>query len=188
MYDLGRGFYETPLAKSGDPAFYHKADIFEYVKHQGINFYDAVRTFEHFAAYIAIQALTLIPQKVTLPKDIILSGGGWKNPVVKDSFEALLKEGKEGILPEHQKIFSDFRGRFNQTPIVRFSSFGAYMEARLFADLARYNLDNKAWEIPEIVSDGKKIVLGIKAQPQKGRCVYTDKINRAAKGWQSKKL
>ena len=58
------------------------------------------------------------------------------------------------------------------------------MEARLFADLARYRLANKAWEIPEVVQKGKKIVCGIIAEPNLKHRKYTDCINRAAKGWQ----
>jgi hypothetical protein len=61
------------------------------------------------------------------------------------------------------------------------------MEARLFADLARYKLENKAWEIPEIVKSGKKVICGIVAKPGHSK-KYRDCINRAAKGWQQKKL
>ena len=57
------------------------------------------------------------------------------------------------------------------------------MEARLFADLARYKLENKAWEIPETADLDKKIVCGIIAQP-KSKKQYTDCLSRAAKGWQ----
>ena len=52
---------------------------------------DALHTFEYFAAYIAAQALTLVPENVALPENIILFGGGWKNPVVRQSFEEILK-------------------------------------------------------------------------------------------------
>ena len=58
------------------------------------------------------------------------------------------------------------------------------MEARLFADLARYKLENKAWEIPEIVQSGKKIICGVAAEPQAQRHIYDDMVNLAAKGWQ----
>jgi hypothetical protein len=54
----------------------------------------------------------------------------------------------------------------------------------LFADLARYKLDNKAWEIPEIVNSGKSIICGRIARPNKNRKEYNDRVNRAAKGWQ----
>ena len=72
-----------PLPKSGDPAYYHKNGTFNYVQQLGISFEDAVHTFEYFAAYIAVQALTLVPENIAIPNRIILFGGGWKNPVVK---------------------------------------------------------------------------------------------------------
>ena len=58
------------------------------------------------------------------------------------------------------------------------------MEARLFADLARYKLEDRAWEIPEIVKAKKKVVCGVIATPKKGRKIYDDCVNLAAKGWQ----
>ena len=184
IFDCGRTFYETALPKSGDPAYYHKDDIFAYVENQNIQFADAVHTFEYAAAYIAVYALTLIDNDIKLPSQIVLFGGGWKNPLVRQSFTYLL-EGKSFILPEHQSVFAKLKNRFPTIPSIKLSTFGDYMEARLFADLARYKLDNKAWEIPEIVNSGKKIVCGKIAEPAQFRQTYDDCINRAAKGWQS---
>ena len=183
IFVIGRGFYESSLPKSGDPAYYHKGKIFQYVEHRGIEFADAVKTFEYAAAYIAVQALTLVPDEIKMPKDVILFGGGWKNPIVRQSFEDLLS-GKGFVLPEHQKSFAVLRARFASEPNIRQSNFGDYMEARLFADLARYKLEDKAWEIPEIVRENKKIVCGRIALPQNISKKYFDCINRAAKGWQ----
>ena len=115
---------------------------------------------------------------------MILFGGGWKNPIVKETFENLLK-GNGYVLPEHQEQFTKLQNRFSASPEVRNSNFGDYMEARLFADLARYKLDNKAWEIPEIVKSGKSIICGRIARPNKNRKYYTDRVNRAAKNWQN---
>ena len=184
LFNFGRQYYEAPLPKSGDPAYYHKDQIFQYVENEKIKFEDAVHTFEYFAAYIAAHALSLVPENIKMPKDMILFGGGWKNPIVKESFEQLLK-GKSYVLPEHEKQFAKLQKRFSSTPSVRNSTFGDYMEARLFADLARYKLDNKAWEIPEIVQSGKSIICGHIAKPNNSRQKYSDRINRAAKGWQT---
>ncbi|MBR1825130.1 MAG: anhydro-N-acetylmuramic acid kinase [Alphaproteobacteria bacterium] len=183
LFDFGRKYYETPLPKSGDPAYYHKDEIFDYVSVQKIPFADAVHTFEYFAAYIAVQALTLVPNNMTMPSDFILFGGGWKNPIVRRSFEDLLS-GKGYILPEHRIMFDKLRQQFSALPTVRQSAFGDFMEARLFADLARYKLENKAWEVPEIIAANKKIVCGKIAYPQTNRHSYADCINRAAKSWQ----
>ena len=184
LFNFGRSYYETSLPKSGDPAYYHKNEIFKYVKEKGLKFANVVHTFEYFAAYVAIQALTLIPDNIESPNQIILFGGGWKNPIVKKSFVDLLT-GNAYVLPEHQQQFSQFRGRFSQTPTIRNSSFGDYMEARLFADLARYRLENKAWEIPEIVRTGKNVICGNIAYPRNLKANYSDMVNLAAKGWQN---
>ena len=186
LFDIGREFYDRALPKSGDPQFYHKDKIFAAIKKRKLNLEDAVHTLEYFSAYIAVQALTLTDKKIKLPPHIILFGGGWKNPVVHNSFEILLS-GKGYVLPEHEKQFKEFLARFAQTPSVKYSNFGEMMEARLFADLARYKLEEHAWEIPEIVKAKKKVVCGIVATPQKGRKIYDDRVNLAAKGWQSKK-
>lgn len=185
LFNIGREYYQTPLPKSGDPAYYHKQEVFDYASKQNIGFENTVHTFEYFAAYIAVQALTLIPDNISLPNQFILFGGGWKNPVVKQSFETLLL-GKSYVLPEHQTAFEKLRQRLGENISVRHSSFGDYMEARLFADLARYKLENKAWEIPEIIQVGKKIVCGQIARPQQPQKNYSDCISRAAKGWQTK--
>lgn len=185
LYNFGREYYETPLPKSGDPAYYHKEEIFAYVERNGISLENAVHTFEYFAAYIAMQALTLIPDNISLPNKMILFGGGWKNPVVRESFELLLN-GKSFVLPEHTKQFMRLRERFKSKPVVCRSALGDYMEARLFADLARYKLENRAWEIPEIVQAGKVVVCGRIAFPKRLCDKYEDCVNRAAKGWQER--
>ena len=182
LFDYGRSYYKLSLPKSGDPAYYHKDEIFKYVKEKGIKFENAVRTFEYFAAYIAVQALTLVPENIKIPHRMILFGGGWKNPIVKESFENLLN-GTGFVLPEHQAQFAQFYKRLDKKPVVYQSTFGDYMEARLFADLARYKLENRAWEIPEVIKAGQNIVCGIIAKPGKARLKYDDCINRAAKGW-----
>ncbi len=182
LFDYGRDYYEMNLPKSGDPAYYHKDEVFKYVQAQGVKFEDAVYTFEYFASYVAVQALTLLPDDIVLPRDIILFGGGWKNPVVRKSFEDII-QGKGIILSEHQKSFEKLRMRFLRKPVIRYSTFGEYMEARLFADMARYKLECKVWEIPELVESGQKVICGIVAKPGSNK-KYNDCINRAAKGWQ----
>ena len=119
---------------------------------------------------------------LTLPPHFVLFGGGWKNPIVRQSFEELIA-GKGYVLPEHQQSFQKLLNRFDREPTVKYSAFGEMMEARLFADLARYNLENKPWEIPEIVQSGKRVVCGVLARPGH-HTFYRDDINLAAKGWQ----
>lgn len=186
LFDIGRDYYERPLPKSGDPQFYHKDIVFAAVAKRNLPFADAVHTLEYFAAYIAFQALTLTPDNIILTPHFMLFGGGWKNPVVYQSFAELL-HGTGFVLPEHRVAFAAFRQRFAVAPTLKYSGLGEMMEARLFADLARYRLENKAWEIPEIVKNGQKIVCGVIAEPQIQPRTYDDMINLAAKGWQENK-
>jgi anhydro-N-acetylmuramic acid kinase len=182
LFDLCRPYYELALPKSGDPAYYRKEDVFTLLK--DLSFNNAVRTLEYFAAYIAAHALTLIPANIPLPPQIILFGGGWKNPLVLQSFTDILS-GNSYILPEHQLQFTRLRQRFNtKLPAIKFSAFGQFMEARLFADMAYYRLQNKVWELPELLSAPKPILCGRIAVPQTAPAAYTDQINLAAKGWQ----
>jgi anhydro-N-acetylmuramic acid kinase len=183
FFNICRDYYERPLPKSGDPQFYHKDKIFAAIESAKLPLADAVYTLEYFAAYIAVQALTLTPPNIELPPHFILFGGGWKNPIVHKSFADLLL-GIGFVLPEHQESFKAFRQRLNNEPTVKYSAFGEMMEARLFADLARYKLENKVWEIPEIVQSGKKVICGVIAEPHNQPRVYDDMINLAAKGWQ----
>ncbi|MCQ2581947.1 MAG: anhydro-N-acetylmuramic acid kinase [Alphaproteobacteria bacterium] len=182
LFSIGCEYYERPLPKSGDPQYYYKDQVFQYILENGIAFCDAVRTMEYFSSYIAVQALTLTDKKLHLPNHFILFGGGWKNPVVKNSFEDLI-HGKGYILPEHKKQFGEFLNRFKNTPIIKYSDFGEMMEARLFADLARYKLENKPWEMTEAIHVKKSIVCGVIATPNSQK-TYQDMISLAAKGWQ----
>lgn len=182
LFDLGRVYYERKPPKSDDPQYYQKEKVFEMIKKMKINFYDAVYTMEYFAAYLSVHVLTISKVKRKLPRQFVLFGGGWKNPVVRQSFENLLSQ-KGYVLPEHEKQFKSFLNQFKGKLSVNYSRFGEMMEARLFADLARYKLQNKVWEIPEIIKSGKKIVCGVIAYPSKAK-EYQDKINLAAKGWQ----
>ena len=122
-------------------------------------------------------------KKIKFTPHFILFGGGWKNPVVRQSFDDLIA-GKGYVLPEHKKQFEAFLIRLKEKPQIRYSSFGEMMEARLFADLARYKLENKPWEIPEIIKAGKKVICGVVAQPNT-QTIFYDEINQAAKGWQT---
>lgn len=180
LYDFGRIYYETPLPKSGDPAYYHKPQIFAYAEQSGLPLADIIHTFEYFAAYIAVQALSPLPEDIDVSSQFILFGGGWKNPLVKQSFADLLN-GRGYILPEHQRAFLTLWQKFRQPPQIKNSALSDYMEARLLADLAYYKLQNKAWETPETLRQKIKIVCGIAAYPDKNRVFYDDMINRAAK-------
>ena len=179
LFEICRLFYEAKLPKSGDPQYYHQNDVLKLINRSEINFEDAVHTLEYFAAYIAFEALSLIDEKFDLPQNILLFGGGWKNPVVKASFEALLK-GKGYVLPQHQKNFETLINRFKTKPKIKYCTFGEMMEARLMADMAYFKLLDKPWPLPEV----KTIVAGKIAEPEKPESkhiFYNDMLSAAAK-------
>lgn len=182
-FEQGRDFYEAPLPKSGDPAYYHTKEVFAFAEENGISFADALRTFEYFAAYIAVYTLSKLNNALKMPKQIMLFGGGWHNPIIREDFEKLL-HGEGVVLSEHKRRINRLAQRMPSRLKIRYSSFGDYMESRLFADMARYYLAGQTWELPELISTQKEIVCGRLAVPQKDRGAYFDKVNRAAKGWQ----
>lgn len=183
MFEICKEYYERALPKSGDPAYYNKEEIFNFALSHNMDFCDVIKTFEYFAAYIAAYALTLVPEDVYIPHKIILFGGGWKNPVVRNSLADILT-GKGFVLPEHQAKFKKLVQRWQQPPMIVDSSFGDYMEARLFADLAYHKLEHKPWQTPETMLANKDIICGRVALPVESSRVYDDMLNLAAKGWQ----
>lgn len=179
--DAGEIFYNLPAPKSGDPSFY-RFDRIQAFSNPGEHFNDVVHTSVYFSAYVAVHSLKHLPEKTLVPQHFILFGGGWRHPVAMQTFKDLL-QGKGFVLPEHRDDFARIQNRFKESD-VRYSTLGTYMEARLFADLARYHLEGKTWEIPELVRDKKELVLGVMRRPHQGP--VNDRINLAAKGWQVK--
>lgn len=177
----GENFYLLPPPRSGDPAFYRYQEIKEFQNPENLN--DVIRTAEYFSAYLAVYTLKFITDKIQMPSNFILFGGGWHNPVCMDDFNALLK-GEGYVLPQHKEDFKQIVGRFKEEPKTHISDLGTYMEARIFADTARYYLQEKTWTTPELTGCTRSVVLGTMRRPHEG--LVNDKINRAAKGWQEK--
>lgn len=181
LFNICHEFYQMPLPKSGDPQYYNANGIFEIIQKQKIPFNDAIHTMEYFSAYIAAYSMNLIPINMEIPNNIFLFGGGWKNPVVYDSFKKILYSQHATILPEHRATMLNLRQRFKHKPNIRFSKFADNMEPRLCADMAKYRLENKVWDTYDSLD--KNIISGIIAYPNNSIQIR-DKINRAAKGWQ----
>lgn len=189
LFARGRYFYELNPPKSGDPAFYKTAELFAETAQkytmlgQDENiFCDILHTLEVFAGYLAAYAVAATPLQVKVCPQFILFGGGWKNPVACQSFIDTLS-GKSAPFPEHKKLFDDFRKRLGQSPQIRYSTLGNFMEARLFADLARYFLEDRVWELPELQNLEKKLILGKIRYPH--AAPVDDFLSAAARGWQN---
>lgn len=189
LFALGRKFYEMPLPKSGDPAFYKTSELFTYIennyenpaKHEQV-FYDILHTLEFFSGYLAAYSVASTPDNIDLAANFVLFGGGWKNPLARQSFEDTLS-GKVPALSQHQKLFEDFRRRLKAGPQIKYSKLGEFMEARLFADLARYYLEQRNWELPELQDYNKPLILGYIRYP--GLAPVDDYLSKAARGWQN---
>lgn len=171
----GENYLTLPPPKASDPRWYRFLDELK----DPIDFEDKLHTVQYFAAYAAAYTLKFVPSTIQMPTNFILFGGGWNNPVCRMTFENLLN-GTSFILPHHRADFDGILSRFTSTPQIWISNMGKYMEARIFADLARYYLKNKAWF--EGVSGHHSIRLGRMRHPQEAP--INDGVSRSAKGWQ----
>ena len=174
-------FYELPPPKSSDPQWYQLPSSLpgEY------NLKDVLRSAEYFSAYNLALSLRFVPKDMPLPERILLFGGGWHNPLSLADFKMILQEKTlPVVLDSHQKIFSDIFARCKTAPQIDFSDAfgisGQYMEARIFADLARCYFEKIPFCYPKITGCRQPTVCGICCRPGDN-----DKHlwSRAAKGW-----
>ena len=171
----GENYLTMPPPKASDPRWYRFLDELK----DPTDFENKLHTVQYFAAYVAAYTLKFVPNTIQMPSNFILFGGGWNNPVSKKAFEDILT-GQGYILKHHEADFSGILSRFTATPQIWISNMGKYMEARIFADLARYYLENKAWF--ENVSGHTPIRLGRMRHPFEAP--INDRVSRSAKGWQ----
>ena len=178
LFNIGLKYYNTPLPKSGDPSYYYKQEVFDCIQSKNISIEDAIHSLEYFSAYISVLTLTQIPENINIPHNFILFGGGWKNPIVLKYFNDLLSNNAY-ILPQHKTQFNSLYNRLSNTPCIKTSKFGDYMEARLLADLAYHKLENKPWELPETILANKQIICGKIATPNH-KTSYQDMLSDAS--------
>lgn len=171
----GDNFLLKSPPKSSDPAWYK---IIPGLTDKKIPFADRVRTAEFFSAYIFAYTLRFSPAGT--PDNFLVFGGGWNNPVIMEDFISLLR-GKAEVLPEHQEIFTKIKNP--QTKIEwsdKYDYNGKYMEARIFADMAKCLLAGEPFSYPETTGCKTPTVGGILVRPgDKNPLLWS----RAAKGW-----
>lgn len=200
----GKNFYLQPPPKSSDPCWY-RLDLQDAQKEYG--FKNTLRTIEYLSAYTFLYTLSFIPENVRMPHTFLLFGGGWKNPVVLEDFKELFK-GNGLVLDRHKTLFEQIRARFSVPPQIDFSDkygySGAYMEARIFADMAKCRITAEPFSFPETTGCKAPTVAGIYVLPQTTQKTYlltrlmdqyqtagliknewNKKYSRAAKGWQT---
>ncbi len=171
----GSNFLLKEPPKSSDPAWYR---IIPELTDKNIPFEDRIRTAEFFSAYIFTYTLRFSP--VGTPDNFLVFGGGWNNPIIMEDFKSLLR-GETEILPEHQKTFAKIK---NPKAQVEWSDKcgcnGKYMEARIFADMAKCLLTKEPFSFPETTGCKKPTVGGILVRPgDKNPLLWS----RAARGW-----
>ena len=171
----GENFILKNPPKSSDPVWYKMTSG---LADKRLPFEDRLRTAEFFSAYIMVYSLVFLPIKT--PDYFLIFGGGWNNPLIRSDFEDLL-HGKAGVLPQHKEIFAAVA---NGKAVVdwsdKFGYNGKYMEARIFADMAKCRLTGEPFSLPLTTGCKSPTVGGIIAVPngRDGRL-----WSRAAKGW-----
>ena len=175
----GENFFEKQPPKSSDPARYAK-DLNGFSAEYG--FENTLRTVEYLAAYAFFATLSFIPETVVFPKAFLLFGGGWKNPLCLNDFKGLF-DGQGVVLPRHAAAFARTRDRCAVPPAIGFSTEygydGTYMEARIFADMARCRITGEPFSFPQSTGAKSPTVAGIYALPPDARdCLLPRLFNR----------
>lgn len=174
LFCQGQSFYETMPPRSGDPAIYNTQSIPAFCSSE--NLADKVHTAVYFAAYLMVYGLRFI--QGAIPHRFLLFGGGWKNPVLKETFERLLF-GKGVVLKEHAAVFQEIRNRLTGKPLIQLDEQAQATESLLMALMGAYFDLKKPWTTPQLTGCRFPSVCGIEAVSDETRLVYTDKLCRA---------
>ena len=174
-------FILAPPPKSSDPAWYK---IIPALIDKNIPFVDRCRTAEFFSAYSFVYNLSFIPKNVQMPKYFLTFGGGWKNPIIMNDFRNLII-GNAKVLDKHNNIFNKIK---NPDAIITSSDEygynGQFMEARIFADMAKCFLTDEPFSYPETTGNSKPTIGGTMTTPNKKNKL---RWSRAEKGWAKNK-
>ena len=156
----GENFLLKNPPKSSDPAWYK---IIPELHDVNISFEDRIRTAEFFSAYIFAYTLRYSP--ISTPDHFLIFGGGWNNPIILDDFKNLL-HGAAPIIPKHAAIFQKIK---NPSAKIEWSDHygynGKYMEARIFADMAKCLLTQEPFSYPETTGCKSPTIGGILVRP-----------------------
>ena len=165
----GENFLEKQPPKSSDPQWYHTP---KRLLDQTIPLEDRLRTAEYFSAYLLFHSLGYTDRNIELPSRFALFGGGWKNPLVREHFSALLKGNfaDNPILEEHRERFEAIHRRLQGKQLsvadaAEYGFDGQAMEARIFADMARCRITGEPFTAPHITGGKRAVVCGIICYP-----------------------
>lgn len=159
----GNNFLLVSPPKSSDPAWYHTIPE---LTDSRLSLADRIRTAEFFSAYIFVYSMRYIPFNLAHPKNFLLFGGGWNNPIVRQDFIDLL-QGNAQVLHEHKNIFKSLAIPEAQITMADdYGISGKYMEARIFADMAKCFLKQEAFTFPATTGCKSPTICGTIAQPR----------------------
>ena len=176
--ESGGNFVTSPYPKSSDPRWYREVPLLR----SSDSFEDRLRTAEYFSAYCFMYSLALVDQKISLPKRFALCGGGWKNPVVREHFAALLSGDTvvSPVLPEHRELFDSVRQSLQTDLIIEDSQYfgfdGQSMEARIFADAAFSRVTGRPFTLPETTRAASPTHCGVFSFPNRDRSSISERL------------
>lgn len=173
LFNQGRVFYEKEPPKSGDPAIYNTLNIDAFKNSDDL--FNKLHTAVYFAAYLMVYGLRFI--KGSVPNRFLLFGGGWKNPVLKQSFQNLLT-GKGFVLKEHKSVFQYIQSHLKH-PEIEISRQHQSVESLLMVLMGAFFDAKKTWTSPVLTGCRYPTVCGIETVSNLSRTVYADRLCRA---------
>ena len=176
----GDNFLQLLPPKSSDSARYK---IIPELTDKVVPLADRLYTVECFSAEIFVKALTHIPFNIERPKHFLLFGGGWNNQVIRNHFEKVLKDnGASSRYSSRKYNFIHIEDAVIEcVDALGYSS--KYMEARIFADMAKCFVLNKPFSFPSVTKCKTPTICGVMVKPkEKNKQLWS----RASKGWSGK--
>lgn len=168
--DILRALYEKSVIKNGKNYFQQKipksldsGDMRLISELEELSLEDACATLEAFTADTIVYALELLKVPV-MPKIWVLSGGGWKNSMIRKTFEQKLVQ-KFGLTLE--VVLADEIGWNSQA-----------LEAQIFAYLAVRSLQNKPLSLPNTTQVPKPLSGGKAFIPKTGTTSRVEELLR----------
>jgi anhydro-N-acetylmuramic acid kinase len=141
----GKNYFLMPPPKSLD-----YGDMVLIPELNALSLEDACATLEAFSADAVIESVGLL--NMDLPRQWILAGGGWKNPVIRYEFESRLRKK----LGDSTNIFLADDINWNSQA----------MEAQIFAYLAVRCLENKPLSFPGTTGVSRPLLGGCAWNPR----------------------
>lgn len=159
--ETGANFFMTPPPKSSDPAHYN--DVPALFDHKAPA-EDRIRTAEFASALALFHSMAYVDYRIPAPEALILSGGGWKNPLCLGDFTALAHGENTDMIPANLKeTCALIRERLKNAAIFSADDTGFRAdatEARIFADAAYKFLHNTPFTLPSVTGVNTPTVCG----------------------------